>query len=46
MSGTTIVVMILILGFVWGGLAFIMITAARKERGKTPVGGAGETVEP
>jgi hypothetical protein len=32
--------MILILGFVWGGLIAIMLTARRKEREKT-----GEAVE-
>lgn len=37
MSATTIVVMILILGFVWGGLAAIMLVASRKEREKRPV---------
>ena len=39
MSATTIIVMILILGFVWGGLALIMLTAARKEREKGAAGG-------
>ena len=38
MTTTTIVVMILILGFVWGGLAIIVMTAARKERQKTGEG--------
>lgn len=35
MTATTIAVMILILGFVWGGLAAIVATAARKEREKS-----------
>ena len=35
MTGTTIVVMILILGFVWGGLLTIILTARRKEAEKT-----------
>lgn len=34
MTATTIVVMVLILGFVWGGLALILLTAATKERHK------------
>jgi succinate-acetate transporter protein len=41
-TATTIVVMILVLGFVWGGLALIIATASRKERGKT----GGGTLEP
>ena len=39
MTTTTIVMMILILGFVWGGLAFLVATAWRKESGKR-VGGS------
>jgi hypothetical protein len=35
---TAIIVMIFVLGFVWGGLGLIMATAARKERAK----GSGE----
>ena len=38
MTATTIVVMILILGFVWGGLATIVLTAARQERTKSHAG--------
>lgn len=34
MTSTTVIVMILILGFVWGGLAAILWTAARAERRK------------
>lgn len=41
MTSKTIVVMCLILGFVWGGLAAIVITAARKERQKS----GGEALE-
>lgn len=32
MTSTTIIVMVSILGFVWGGLALILVTAARHER--------------
>lgn len=35
MSGTAIATMILILGFVWGGLFVILWVAVRKEREKT-----------
>ncbi|MFV1987097.1 MAG: methionine/alanine import family NSS transporter small subunit [Gemmatimonadota bacterium] len=41
MTATTIIVMVLILGFVWGGLIVIMLTALRKEREKGP----GEALE-
>lgn len=34
MSATAIVTMVVILGFVWGGLALILVTAIRKERQK------------
>lgn len=34
MTSTTIIVMVSILGFVWGGLAWILVTAARAERRK------------
>ncbi len=34
MSGTGIVVMVLVLGFVWGGFALLLMTAAGKERAK------------
>ncbi len=40
MTVTTIATMIVILGFVWGGLALIVTTAVRKERGKR---GSGPT---
>jgi hypothetical protein len=35
MSTTAVVTMILILGFVWGGLGFILATAIRRERAKS-----------
>lgn len=35
MTTTTIIVMTLILGFVWGGLITIIVTARRKEQAKT-----------
>ncbi|MDX1393932.1 MAG: hypothetical protein R3195_06070 [Gemmatimonadota bacterium] len=35
MTGKTIVTMVVILGFVWGGLVMIIVTAGRKEREKT-----------
>jgi len=38
---TTIIVMVLILGFVWGGLIALVLTARRKEREKGP----GEALE-
>lgn len=34
MSATAIVTMVVILGFVWGGLAVILTLAIRKEREK------------
>ena len=34
MTRTGIITMFLILAFVWGGFAFILVTAARKERSK------------
>lgn len=34
MSATTVVVMVLVLGFVWGGFALILALAVRKEREK------------
>ena len=40
MSVTTVAVMVLILGFVWGGFALILTLAFRKEREKLrPEGG-------
>lgn len=42
MTATGIIVMILITGFVWGGLAFILTTAARRERSKSKGESAGE----
>lgn len=33
-SATTVVVMVLVLGFVWGGFALILALAFRKEREK------------
>lgn len=41
MSATTIAVMVLILGFVWGGFALILTTAVRKERDKRAEGEGG-----
>lgn len=41
MSTTTVVTMILILGFVWGGLAVILTAAVRKERQKQREGRSG-----
>lgn len=35
MTATTVVVMVLILGFVWGGLLAIILTARRKEAEKS-----------
>lgn len=35
MSGTAVGTMVVILGFVWGGLAVILWTAVRKEQEKT-----------
>ena len=40
MTATTIIVMVLILGFVWGGLITIILTARRKEQEK-----AAEAIE-
>ena len=34
METTTIVIMIIILGTIWGGLAFTLSLAIKKERGK------------
>lgn len=34
MSATAVVVMVLVLGFVWGGFALILALAFRKEREK------------
>ena len=34
MTTTGIIVMIFVTGFVWGGLGFILVLAARKERAK------------
>lgn len=39
MSATSIVVMTLILGFVWGGFLLIVATAVRAERAKQRPGG-------
>ncbi len=41
MTGTTIVVMVVILGFVWGGLGLILVAAGRKEREKKAADVAG-----
>ena len=35
MSATAVFMMILILGFVWGGLGIILFTAVRRERAKS-----------
>ncbi len=34
MTTTALITMMLILGFVWGGLGLIVITAVRRERAK------------
>ena len=39
MTGTTIIMMILVLGFVWGGLTLLIATAVRKESAKHMVDG-------
>lgn len=41
MSATTVAVMVLILGFVWGGFALILALAVRKEREKAGAGAEG-----
>lgn len=41
MTATTIVVMLAVLGFVWGGLALILFTAASRERQKRAVEASG-----
>lgn len=38
MSATTVAVMVLVLGFVWGGFALILAVAFRKEREKVRTG--------
>ncbi len=35
MTGATWITMIVIAGFVWGGFALVLVTAIRKESGKT-----------
>lgn len=40
MTGGTIITMIFVLGFVWGGLILLIVTAARKESAKHLVDGA------
>jgi hypothetical protein len=40
-SATTVVVMVLVLGFVWGGFALILALAVRKEREKALTGDQG-----
>jgi len=34
MTATALITMMLILGFVWGGLGLILVTAVRREREK------------
>jgi len=34
MNAATIVTMILTIGIIWGGFAFVLLTALKKERGK------------
>ena len=34
MTASTVITMVLVLGFVWGGCAFLLLTAIRKESGK------------
>lgn len=41
MSLTAVVTMVLILSFVWGGLALILVTAVREERRKQRDGRPG-----
>lgn len=41
MTSTTIIVMASILGFVWGGLVLILVTAARRERRKKAADAGG-----
>ena len=36
MTSAGIITMIAVLAFVWGGFALLVVTAIRKERGKTP----------
>ena len=38
MTSTTIIMMIVILGFVWGGLACLVAVASRKEGAKRATG--------
>ncbi len=42
MTTTGIIVMIVVTGFVWGGLGFIMVKAARNERAKRESAGLEE----
>lgn len=35
MTSTGIITMLAVLAFVWGGFALLVVTAIRKERGKT-----------
>ena len=35
MSTTAVIVMVVVLGFVWGGFALILTTAVRKEKEKS-----------
>jgi hypothetical protein len=41
MSGTGVVMMVLICGFVWGGLALLIAKAVRSESAKIEVGDDG-----
>jgi len=43
MTTTTIITMVLILGFVWGGLALLIATAVRKEGAKRNSGDSGSS---
>lgn len=42
MTTTGIIVMILVTGFVWGGLGLILVMAARKEHAKDESEGLGQ----
>jgi hypothetical protein len=35
MTTSTIITMVLVLGFIWGGFAFCLLTAVRKEADKS-----------
>jgi hypothetical protein len=41
MTTSTLITMILIMGLVWGGFLFLLVTALRKESGKSDRGAEG-----